>query len=144
MARSSERKMIVAGRSACVLSLILCVSVALLGAVRAACVDDPSECYNCGACLGIVRSGDGNKAYYWVESGGSGECVQRYDPVGSSSQRTANMPGLCGKTVYVFCSSSVSQSCPVVKPTSGVSQLKLSSSLSVSFAALLALLVLAM
>ncbi len=116
MPRNRER-MIVAGRSACVSSLILCVSVALLG--RAACSNNPSECFNCNACLGITRS-DGKQAYYWVESGSGSECVQRYDPVGSSSQRTANMPGLCGKTVYVFCGFSVSQSCPSVK-TSGVS-----------------------
>jgi hypothetical protein len=86
---------------------------------------------------------DSKKAYYWVNDvDGSypdtGTCVQRYDPVGSNSERTVDMPGLCGKTVFLLCTGGSLHS---KKSTcSSVSQLKLSS-LIASLVALLALFV---
>ena len=141
--------MIVAGRSARLSWLIFFVSAALLGVSSGACADDPSDCGDCAACTLAVRS-PSTQIYYWVQTDpssgtvGSGTCVQRFDPVGSSNVRTSDMPGLCGKRIFVTCSGGSTQSttrnCPVTP--SAASQLKISSStLSVGFAALLALLV---
>jgi hypothetical protein len=143
--------MIVAGRSARLSWLIFFVSAALLGVSSGACVDDPLDCGDCAACTQARRSS--TQVYYWVQTDpssdtvGSGTCVQRFEPVGSSNVRTSDMPGLCGKRIFVACSlgstQSATRNCPVT--TSAASQLKISSStLSVGFAALLALLVLAM
>ncbi len=134
-------KMIVAGRSARLAWLIFFVSAALLGVSSGACADTPSDCGTCAVCTTAVRSGTSTQVYYWVqtdpnsETVGSGTCVQRFDPVGSSTVRTADMAGLCGKRVFVKCSggttSSVTQNCKV-EAKSSASQLKISSSVTAS------------
>ena len=138
--------MIVAGRSAHLSWLIFVVSAALLGVSSGACVDTPSDCSSCAACTSIVRQGTSTIVYYWVQpdpdSGtvGSGTCVQRFDPVGSSTVRTADMPGLCGKRVFIACSggtvASTTRNCPVVK--SAAFQLKISSFVTASLVSSLA------
>jgi hypothetical protein len=139
-------KMIVAGRSARLSWLFLFVSAALLGVSSGACADTPSDCGTCAVCTTAVRSGTSTQVYYWVQTDpnsgtvGSGTCVQRFDPVGSSTVRTADMAGLCGKRVFVTCSGgstqSVSQNCQSV--TSSASQLKISSSVTASLVSSLA------
>jgi hypothetical protein len=114
------------------------------------CVSNPAYCSSCSSCLSIGRESDELKSYYWVNSddsttAGSGTCVQRYDPIGSSSPRSVDSTDLCGKRVFLECTngltSSVKKSCPFV---SGVSQLKLSPSLAAIVVSLLALFVVAM
>jgi hypothetical protein len=137
-------KMIVAGRSARLSWLIFFVSAALLGVSSGACNDDPSDCSTCASCTTAAPSGI--QLYYWVQTDpnsedvGDGTCVQRFDPVGSSTVRTSDMPGLCGKRVFVACSggtvASVTRNCPVVK--SAASQLKISSFVTASLVSSLA------
>jgi hypothetical protein len=143
--------MIGAGRSPVVTSLFLCFSIVLLGTVRADCVSDPADCSDCNICLRAVRSGTATKVYLWVndvsgdDPSPTGTCVQRFDPVGSNSARAYDSPALCGKTVFADCTNgrkeSYEFSCPISKKSSGVSQLKISSSLNAGFLAFLALFV---
>ncbi len=140
-------KMIVTGRSARLSWLIFFVSAALLGVSSGACNDDPSDCSTCAACTTAVSSS--TQLYYWVQTDpnsedvGDGTCVQRFDPVGSSTVRTADMPGLCGKRVFIACSggtvASLTRNCPVTPGVkSAASQLKISSFVTASLVSSLA------
>ncbi len=128
--------------------MIFFVSAALLGTTLAqTCTSDPTLCLTCFDCNNIVRQGGQNNAFFWVATTsdssdpGPGACQQRYDPVGSSSIRQAASASMCGKRIFIACSggitSSVIQSSPVVR--SSASELKISSSITVSLVAGLAL-----
>jgi hypothetical protein len=96
------------------------------------CAGSPLYCSNCGDCLANYRTSDRKPIYYWVGNDPTatlpnslGQCVQRFDPPITGEERPVGSQDLCGKRVFLACSSSLTQSiissCPSPSPNPGPS-----------------------
>ncbi len=127
-----------------VLLLVICVSLSQLGTSGAACQDNPKDCLSCAQCNGVRRPIDNNNAYMWANDNstsavpGNGTCVHFYDPPGSLNKADIGSSNLCGKLIFVLCSSGFTETegpvaCAKPSPVSAASALSVSASLAVAF-----------
>jgi hypothetical protein len=125
--------------------LSLLVFAAVFGMAQAQCINDPALCLTCADCNSVVRQSDQARTYLWVATDssssdpGPGICVQRYDPPTIGELRAFDKQPLCTKRLFLACNGGLTQSVVRSCSTSSASELKISSFITASLVAVLAL-----